>query len=633
MPPSHSRPKVNELSLLGKPTVVKNPARIPAAIRTCRNLREVGQLHAQFVISGFIIDGHRTAGKLIESYVSMSHISNALSVFHSIHSPDAFAYNTIIRGLTQANFPYDSLLLYQQMLLRGLIPDNYTYTFVLKACSHLNSLFEGQQVHSRIIKAGISPDTHLHSSLIHMYATNSNSDCLGCAQRILSDFSVQNTVIINSMISGYLRHGHVKIAREMFDGMVAKDAASWSTMVSGYTKNGMYVEAFVVFREMMMSHIPPNESTLVSALSACAQLGALDQGRWIHAFVDRKIGTGITTLTLATSLVDMYAKCGSINCGFQVFEKMPQRDVVTWGVIISGFAMHGQASKCFRLFDEMLATGIRPNAVIFVAILSACSHAGYVEAGRLYFNQMVQDFGIRPSIEHYGCMVDILGRAGHLAEAEELIVSMPEEPNSIIWGALLGACRTHNDPRRGERAFRRLIELEPMSGDRYKLASHIFTAAGEKEDAIKMRRLIKEKELETTCGSSFIVVDGVVHEFMVGDTGHSEARDIYMMLEEIKRRLKMAGFVARRDQVLLDIEEEEKEEALSRHSERLAIAYGLLSTKAKTLIRVIKNLRVCRDCHSAIKLISKEFDREIIVRDKNRFHVFKGGECSCMDYW
>lgn len=534
----------------------------------------------------------------------------------------------MIRSLTLGNYPFDSLLLYKRMLLSGLVPDNYTYTFVLKACSKINALFGGKQVHGQIIKAGISPNTHIHSSLIHMYA-NSNDLC--SAQRILMEFSAENTLVQNSMISGYLRHGCVEDAQELFERMIERDAASWSAMVSGYTKNGLFLKALAVFQEMMVSGASTNESALVSSLSACAQLGALDQGRWIHAYVDR-IGSKMS-VSLCTALVDMYAKCGSISSSYQVFRKMPERDVITWGVMISGFAMHGQAQKCFKLFNEMVASGIRPNAIIFVAILSACSHVGYVEEGYHYFNRMLRDFEIKPSIEHYGCMVDLLGRAGRLAEAEVLIASMQEKPNSVIWGALLAACRTHKDLRRGERVFRHLIELEPRSGDRYKLAGHVFTAAGEKEDAVMVRKLIKEKELETTKGSSFIEIDGKVHEFVVGDIDHSKAREIYMMLEEIKRRLELAGYVAKREEVLLDIEEEEKEGALSRHSERLAIAYGLLSTKAKTPMRVIKNLRVCRDCHSAIKFISKEFEREIVVRDRNRFHVFKDGECSCMDYW
>jgi pentatricopeptide repeat protein len=286
----------------------------------------------------------------------------------------------------------------------------------------------------------------------------------------------------------------------------------------------MHTEALALFQDMMVSHILPNEAALVSLLSACGQLGTLHQGRWIHAYIDKTRVLMSTKLT--TALIDMYAKSGSIECGYGLFQKMARRDVVTWGVMISAFAIHGHASKCFQLFDEMLADGIRPNKVIFVAILSACSHAGCVEEGRQYFSQMEHGFGIKPSIEHYGCMVDLLGRAGLLADAEQLILSMPKQPNSIIWGSLLGACRTHNDLKRGTWAFENLMELEPTSGDRHKLAGLMFANAGEKEEAAKIRKMIHEKEMVTTCGSSFIEVEGAVHEFTVGYTVHNKARDI-----------------------------------------------------------------------------------------------------------
>ncbi|OVA19690.1 Pentatricopeptide repeat [Macleaya cordata] len=550
-PISLSRLKPNTVvEVFPSDTPTTSTLRIPATIFLhqirCKSFREVAQLHAQLLVSGLFISRPTTAGNLIHSYLSISYFDYASSVFSRIVFPDVFAYNTMIRGFTEHNQPYHSLLLYNQMLLEGLVPDNYTYTRVFKACARANAFFEGKQVHCQVIKTRkrkkISPpDTHVHSSLIHMYSNS--SDCLHSAQLVLKEFTEENTLINNSMISGYFRHGCTEEAKGLFDGTAGKDAASWSAMVSGYTKNGMHVEALNVFRKMIACQTTPNESMVVSAVTACARLGALDQGRWIHMYANR-IGLEIS-LTLGTALVDMYAKSGSIDDSYEIFKKMPRRDVVTWGAMISGFAMHGQAQKCFKLFDEMVGSGIRPNAIIFVAILSACSHVGYVKAGHHYFNQMVQSFGIKPSIEHYGCMVDLLGRAGRLAEAEELMLSMPEEPNSIIWGALLAACRTHKDLQRGKRAFRCLLQLEPRSGDRYKLAGQMFAASGDKEEAIEVMKLIKEKEMETTCGSSFIEVDGRVHEFMVGDTCHSEAEEIYMMLEEIKRKLEEPAWECR----------------------------------------------------------------------------------------
>lgn len=531
------------------PSLVKHNnspgTRIPPTVvllQMCCNLQEVRQVHAQLLVSG-LLRRHPNAGRLVESYVRVSHIYYAMSVFNTIPSPDVFAYNTIIRGLMLERNPYSSLVMYNKLLINELVPDNYTYTFVLKASSQLKALVEGQQVHCRMIKAGIeAPDTYTHSSLIRMYTSSGSMDC---AERVLAElmFSQENnatgTIIAkNAMISGYLSQGHVDKARAMFDKMVAKDVASWSAMISGYTDNAMYAEALCIFREMMASRVSPNESTLVSALSACAHLGALDQGRWIHAYVDKN-GSGVS-VTLGTALVDMYVKCGCLECGYQVFRKLPQKDVVTWGAVISGFAIHGKPQKCFQLFSEMVSQGIQPNGVVFVAILSACSHAGYVELGRHYFHQMVNDFGIVPSMEHYGCMVDLLGRAGLLEDAEDFILAMPEKPNSIIWGAFLSACRTYKDLKRGNVAFRHLTELEPMSGDRYKLAGLMFRNAGEKESATMVRKFIDENDLETTRGVSFIEINGVVNEFVAGSVDNDKGKEIYTMWERVNRVLDTA---------------------------------------------------------------------------------------------
>ncbi|KAF3453237.1 hypothetical protein FNV43_RR03677 [Rhamnella rubrinervis] len=530
---------------------IRIPAETTVVLQMCPDFQEVRQVHAQLVVSGLL---HRppNGARPMETYMTVSHVYPALSILNAMPCPDVFAFNTIIRDLTKHHHPYQALLVYKRLLLDGLTPDSYTYTFILKACSQLKAqgLFEGKQVHCRILKIGISPaDTYISTSLINMYT---NSAAMSCAERVLAQLSVEevtagtNTLTLvarssnnNAIISGYLRQGNVVRARTMFNKMVAKDVASWSAMITGYTQNGLYTEALTIFQEMMMvnSHqVCPNESALVSSLSACAHLGALLHGRLIHAYINKTSGAEFS-VNLGTALIHMYAKCGSIQCSYKAFQKMAHRDIVTWGAIISAFAMHGQAHKCFQLFDEMVSQGIQPNEIIFVAILSACTHAGHVELGHFYFNQMVRDFGITPSIEHYGCMVDLLGRAGRLAEAQDFISAMPEKPNSIIWGALLSACRTHNDLERGKLAFSHLTMLEPMSGDRYKLAGLMFCNAGEKENATKIRRFLKENDLETTPGLSFIEIDCVVSEFVSGKVDHKKASEIHRMLKTINRHL------------------------------------------------------------------------------------------------
>lgn len=493
-------------------------------LQMCREKKEVKQLHGQLILNG-LIGRFPNAAKLVESYVGVSETDDALLVFKSsIQSPDTFAYNVMIRGLILSQRHMESMFLYERLLTNGLSPDSHTYTFVLKACCHLKGVFEGKTVHAQIIKNGIEPNTHICSSLISMYSSAGN---MVSAKQVLDEFSEHNNDIcpFNSMITGYMNEGLVEEAMDIFDTMGNKDTASWSAMLSGYVKNGMHENALGTFQEMMSYNVPLNESSLVCTLSACGELGALDQGRWIHKYIINKREI-VMSVNIGTALVDMYAKCGCIEFSYQLFEKMPQRDAVTWGVIISSFATHGQAKKCFQLFDEMIESGVEPNGVIFVAILSACSHAGLVEKGCQYFNQMVHQFGIRPSIEHFGCMVDLLGRAGRLAEAEQLILSMPEEPNSVILGALFNACRIHNDVERGRPLFKKLINLEP-SPDRYKLAASLFANNGEDYE---MRKLLKDKISETRCGLSNIQVDGVDHEFMVSDIANDRAQDVYETL-------------------------------------------------------------------------------------------------------
>ncbi|KAI3754056.1 hypothetical protein L2E82_26168 [Cichorium intybus] len=494
-------------------------------LQICNNVKEIRQVHTQLVVSGLIKRKINTT-RLIESYSKSGEIVEALSVFDTVRSPDVYAYNTVIRGLTSANRPYDSLLLYNELLHGGLTPDNHTYTYALKACSHLKVLSEGKQLHARIIKVGIKPDTYIHSSMINMYANSGDTES---SNRVLAEFSDENVPAKNSMITGYMNQGQVEYAHQVFDKMSRRDSATWSATITGYTRNGMYENALVVFQEMVACKIPMNESSLVSALSACGRLGALDEGRWIHAYIKKMWGE--ISVNLGTSIVDMYAGCGCIEFAYEVFKSMYSKDVVAYGVIISGFAKHGSAHKCFQLFDEMVSNGIQPNEVIFVAILTACSHAGLVDLGHSYFNKMTSLYNIKPSVHHYGCMVDLLGRAGRLDEAEEVISTMVEEPNVIIWGALLAACRMHKDYKRGELAFKKIVALEPLSGERYKLAGHLFADMEEQERVHKLRKDFWEKNLERTQGSSLIEVDGEVHKFVASDIVHGSYQDIYSLFE------------------------------------------------------------------------------------------------------
>ncbi|CAN1814089.1 Pentatricopeptide repeat-containing protein At5g66520 [Linum perenne] len=374
-------------------------------------------------------------------------------------------------------------------------------------------------------------------------------------------------------------------------------------MVSGYVQAGLDKEALKLFHEMQAAGKKLDKVILTSALSACAQLGALDQGRWIHAHIKRS-GMQIDSI-LGCALIDMYAKCGDMEEAIEMFDKMEAKSVHAWTA----------------------------NLVTFTAILTACSYAGLIEEGKLLFNSIEEDHILNPTIEHYGCMVDLLGRAGFLTEAKDLIKRMPVKPNAIIWGSLLKACKIHGNLELGKQIGKLVIEMNPDHGGRYIHLANIHAAAKEWELAAKARRQMKEHGVLKFPGCSTISLNSIVHEFLAGDRTHPEAGTIYSTWNQIADRLLQEGYKPVTRELMLDLEDSEKETVVSQHSEKLAITFGLIHGKPGTVIRIFKNLRVCEDCHTAMKLISRIYNRQIVMRDRTRFHCFRDGECSCADYW
>lgn len=394
------------------------------------------------------------------------------------------------------------------------------------------------------------------------------------------------------------------------------------------------MEALDVFHKMLQGGASPNEYTLACTLAACANLVALDQGRWMHVYI-RKNDIQMNERLLA-GLIDMYAKCGELEFASKLFNSDHQvkRKVWPWNAMIGGFAMHGKSKEAIDVFEQMKVENISPNKVTFVALLNACSHGNRVEEGRDYFESMAGRYGVEPELEHYGCMVDLLGRAGHLKEAEEIISRMPSTPDVAIWGALLSACKIHKDIEMGERIGKIVRELDSDHLGCSVLLANIYSLTGNWNEARTLREKIAASGKKKTPGCSSIELNGTFHQFLVGDRSHPQTKQLYLFLDEMITKLKILGYVPESREVLLDIDDnEDRETALLKHSEKLAIAFGLMNTAPKTPIRIVKNLRVCGDCHQAIKLISKVYDREIVVRDRIRYHHFKDGTCSCHDYW
>lgn len=398
-----------------------------------------------------------------------------------------------------------------------------------------------------------------------------------------------------------------------------------------YVSCGKYNEALSTFEQMRKSEVQYDAVTMVSVLQACSSIGALQRGRWIHEnLIKNHLEINVH---LGSALIDMYARSGSIRESQMVFNGIHKKDLICWTAIICGYGMHGLAKDAEMLFNKMVETGIEPDGICFVGILSGFSHKGMVDEGEKYFRKMTGEYCIVPTLEHCSCMVDLLGRAGRLEEAERFIKTMRVKPDAGLWGGLLNACKIHNNVDLGERLVEEILKVDRSNAGWYVLMSNIYAAARRWDGVAKMRQLMKERKVSKLPGWSSIELGGGIHYFAAFDKCHPKIEQIYEFLKDLEERMRVDGYVAETSCVLLNLNEREKEEMLCGHSERLAIAFGILSTKEGEVLRVMKNLRVCVDCHTATKFISRIAKRKIIVRDTKRFHHFEDGMCSCGDYW
>lgn len=536
------------------------------------------------------------ATKLVNFYSVCDSLRNAHLLFDRIPKSNLFLWNVLIRGYAW-NGPYEAAIsLYHQMLEYGLAPDNFTFPFVLKACSALSAIEEGRNIHEHAIRSGWETDVFVGAALIDMYAK------CGC----------------------------VRSAREVFDKIEERDAVLWNSMLAAYSQNGHPDESLALCSEMALAGLRPTEATLVTVISASADIAALPQGKELHGF-SWKHGFESND-KVKTALVDMYAKCGSVKVARNLFEQLKEKRVVSWNAIITGYAMHGHANEALDLFEEMKEKSL-PDHITFVGVLAACSHGGLLDEGWIFFESMVRDYHIVPTIQHYTCMVDLLGHCGRLDEAYNLIMQMRAMPDSGVWGALLNSCKIHGNVELGEVALEKLIELDPDDSGNYVILSNIYAQAGKWEGVARLRKLMIDRGIKKGTAYSWIEVKNKVYAFLSGDTSHPDSDAIYTELKRLEGRMKEAGYVPDTGSVFHDVEDDEKTNMVCSHSERLAIAFGLISTPPRTRLLITKNLRVCEDCHVAIKFISKITEREITVRDVNRYHHFEDGICSCGDYW
>ncbi|KAK9059339.1 hypothetical protein SSX86_021959 [Deinandra increscens subsp. villosa] len=599
---------------------------------TCSNMKKLKQYHSQIIRLGLSGDND-AMGRVIKfcAISAYGDLGYALKVFSSLPQTDTFIYNIIFRGYLQFQLPKECISLYLQMLHSSVTPNKFTFPSVVRACTFDNAVEQGKQVHAQILKFGYHSDGYSQNNLIHMYVSFNS---LEEAKRVLDTMPRQNVVSWTTLISGYSQSGLIDDARKLFDLMPEKNPASWNAMIAAYVQRNRFHEAFQLFDQMRRSSgFKLDKFVAASMLSACTRLGALKQGEWIHDNI-KKNGIEVDQ-KLATTIVDMYCKCGSLEKAFETFNELPIKGISSWNCMIGGFAIHGKGEEAIELFKKMQnESKTPPDYITFVNLLSACAHSGLVKEGDYYFQHMVKAHNVTPGMEHYGCMVDLLGRAGMLNEAMKLINEMPMNPDVGVMGALAGACRIHRNIELGEKIGKKVIELEPHNSGRYVLLANIYATASKWEEVANIRKLMNNRGVKKSRGFSLIETGGAVYEFVAGGRSHPDSQEIYAKVKEMLACIRSIGYVPEAESVMHDItEEEEMEKALFYHSEKLAIAFGLMKTKAWETLRITKNLRVCKDCHEASKLISKFFDREIIVRDRSRFHHFKQGVCSCKDYW
>ncbi|CAA3027807.1 pentatricopeptide repeat-containing At5g66520-like [Olea europaea subsp. europaea] len=492
---------------------------------------QLKQIQSHFIISGAIADPF-AAGKLIAKFAIFD-LSHTQALFHFLPQRSTNIWNTMIKAFTENHRPENALSLYKKMLESNFLPNNYTFSFVFRACSELCDVSLGLMYHTHVVRLGWECYDFVQNGLIHCYASCKSMK----VARKLFDVSTKRDVITwTALINGYLKIGEAGAAMELFDQMPERNAVSWSAMINGYVQMGFFNEALEIFNDMQVARIRLNQSGAVGLLSACASLGALDQGRWIHAYIDR-VKMEVDTV-LGTGLIDMYSKCGCIDMACHVFEKMSRRDVFAYTSIISGLANNGASKSAIELFRRMEDEGIRPNDVTLISVLNACSRMGLVEEGLRIFKSIRDVYGIEPGAQHYGCLVDLISRAGLLEQAINVVREMPMNPDSYVLGALLGACRVHGDIDLGREIVEGLAERCLDQSGIHVLLSNIYASINQWDDVERVRKGMEEKKVKKVPGFSLIEVDGSVFKFFAGDRSHDQMKEIEFTSLGIDKDLK-----------------------------------------------------------------------------------------------
>ncbi|KGN43193.1 pentatricopeptide repeat-containing protein At2g36730 isoform X1 [Cucumis sativus] len=502
---------INVHNYSSKPKFLSTKHQLLSLLNHCSSTNHLFEIHAQILVSGLQNDSFFTTELLRVAALSPSrNLSYGCSLLFHCHFHSAtMPWNFIIRGYSSSDSPQEAISLFGEMRRRGVRPNNLTFPFLLKACATLATLQEGKQFHAIAIKCGLDLDVYVRNTLIYFY---------GSCKRM----------------SG---------ARKVFDEMTERTLVSWNAVITACVENFCFDEAIDYFLKMGNHGFEPDETTMVVILSACAELGNLSLGRWVHSQV---VGRGmVLNVQLGTAFVDMYAKSGDVGCARHVFNCLKQKSVWTWSAMILGLAQHGFANEAIELFTNMMSSPIVPNHVTFIGVLCACSHAGLVDKSYHYFNLMERVYGIKPMMIHYGSMVDVLGRAGQVKEAYELIMSMPVEPDPIVWRTLLSACSgrdVNGGAEVAEEARKRLLELEPKRGGNVVMVANKFAELGMWKQAADYRRTMKDRGIKKMAGESCIELGGSLRKFFSGFDSRAAPDGIYDLLDGLNLHMQLTNF-------------------------------------------------------------------------------------------
>ncbi|GLU13608.1 hypothetical protein SLE2022_302350 [Rubroshorea leprosula] len=626
-----------EQNRIREATQILNRVKKPSAslfttlIQVCREsgaLEEGRNVHKHIKASGFL-PGVVIYNRLLDMYVKCGSLVDAQKMFDLMGERDLCSWNTMISGYAKRGLLKEARKLFDEMPER----DNFSWSAMISGFVRHDRPEEALELYGMMQKSENSKSNKF--TLSSVLAASAAILCLrvgkeihGHIMRIGMD---SDEVVWNALSDMYGKCGSIEEARCIFDEMTTRDIVTWTTMIDRYFEDGRVQEGFYLFSKLMRSGMRPNEFTFAGVLNACADHIAEELGKQIHAYMMR---VGFDSFSFpASALVHMYSKCGNIENAKRVFNYMPRPHLVSWTSLITGYAQNGQPEKALRYFELLLKSGTQPNHITFVGVLSACTHAGLVDVGLRYFHSIKEKHGLTYTADHYACIIDLLSRSGQFEEAENIIRKMPMKPDKFLWASLLGGCRIHGNLELAEKAAGALFEIEPENPATYVTMANIYATAGRWDEVAKIRKKMVGRRVVKKPGLSWIEIKRKQHVFLVGDTSHPKSKEIYEFLGELSKRMREEGYVPDTNFVLHDVEEEQKEQNLSYHSEKLAVAFGIISTPPGTPIKVFKNLRTCVDCHTALKYISKIFGRKIIVRDSSRFHCFEEGNCSCKDYW